>query len=90
MAKSILDIPIQDLRIYVYKFTNNKLKELIRGIYDIKWTSGRNFNEEQIKDIELRETILMGELHRRRYLTPKDQAEWSAWLRTFYRKKYYG
>jgi hypothetical protein len=68
MAQKLTEVSIESFRLQVYKITSKNLVKLIEQIYEIKRSSnGYLF----ANDLERKESIIEGELMRRKYLMPK-------------------
>jgi hypothetical protein len=87
MAKNILEYPVNELRQNVCRLSISTIKTLYRGIYEFKWEHAGRLGEEQIADIERKETILFSELQRRKYMTNKDTVEFYKWINQMKKKK---
>ncbi len=72
MAQSLLTIPLETFRARVYMVQSSQLVDLIKGIYDLKWTIRDKISDESIHDLERKETICQTELQRRGYLTKQN------------------
>lgn len=89
MAQSILDVPVDSLRRQVLQISNQNLRGLIRGIYDLKYTIRDKVSDAQILDLERKESIIQGEMQRRGFLGKKDAQEYLKWRSGLFRKKNY-
>ncbi len=80
--KNILTISVVEFRREAPKLTISQIKTLLRGIYDHKRTMNPN-QQDQICDLERKETILMIQLQtHRKYLTSKDNGDYNGWIKT--------
>jgi len=75
--KNILTISLEEFTREIGKISSDTLVSLIRGLYDFKWESGKRFSNEQIMDIERKETRILTELKRRNYLNKSNQGEYN-------------
>lgn len=89
MAQSILDVPIDSLRRQVASISGPNLRNLIRGIYELKYTIRDGFSDTQVLDLERKESIIQAEMQRRGYLGKKDAADYMTWRNGLFRKKNY-
>jgi hypothetical protein len=72
MAQKLIDVSIESFRLQVYKIPSKNLVKLIEQIYEIKRsTNGYLY----ANDLERKETIIEGELMRRKYYMPKAKPE---------------
>jgi len=60
----------------------------LRDIYDFKWSKGKYFSDEQIIELERKESKIVKELMRRKYLTKSDSGDFQKHLNSMnFRKK---
>jgi hypothetical protein len=60
---------------------------LLRGIYEFKWEFGKNFSDDQIMDLERKETRINKELKRRNYLGKYNRGEFNDYMKKINYKK---
>ena len=65
MSKNILTISQEDFAKDIHKLSFSTLKQLIKGIYEVKRTTVYQHSEWVLKDIERKETKIWAEIQRR-------------------------
>lgn len=81
MAQDLLKISIAALELQLPRMSNDVLKGLLRGIYELKWSSGKDWPDDIIMDIERKETKINREMMRRGFLNKKDYEDYFSWLK---------
>lgn len=87
MAQDLRKISHEAFGIQLFRLPIDQLVNLLKEIYDLKTTYGHVMNNDEIIDIERKETKINAELMRRKHLTKKDYADYFSWLKTINRKK---
>ena len=81
MAQDLLKISVEAFELQLPRLHIDVLKNLLRGIYELKWEKGKNWPDDIIMDIERKETKINRELMRRGFLKSKDYEDYFAWLK---------
>jgi hypothetical protein len=66
----------------------SQLKKTYEQIYDAKWgTQAKYFTDEQIMDLERKETAILRELQTRKYLDDQSKQDYLDWWKKMNYKK---
>jgi len=90
LAQDLLKITPEALELQLYKIPAKNLVKMIEDIYEYKWTHGKFFTVDRMKDIEKKETKILAELQRRNYFTKKENQQYFDWIKKLnYKKRLY-
>ena len=87
MGQDLRTISQESFKLQIHQLSDKQLVKLLEDIYGIKTTYGNIMREDEVMDIERKETKINAELMARGYLTKNDYAEYFAWLKKINRKK---
>lgn len=87
MSQNLLTISQKDFERKISQMSDKSLVSLLRNIYDFKWDCGKRFSQEQMQDIERKETKINNALMQRGYLDQKDYKDYFEYLRKINFKK---
>ena len=85
MSQSILTVSQSDFERSVFMMSIGQLRSLIRGIYEFK--TGRRMEQNEIMDIERKESKIWKEFQRRGYLKTGEGVELQKWCNSFRQKR---
>lgn len=86
MTQNLLTVSQDEFVKQLCKLPFATLKNLLEGIYDLKWSIRDKFKDFQIHDIERKETKIWYELQRRGYNLKSE--DFKKWLKSLYKRKY--
>lgn len=86
MTQNLLTVSQDEFLKQLHKLPFTTLKNLLEGIYDLKWSIRNKFKDFQVHDIERKETKIWYELQRRGY--DLKNGDFRKWLKSLYKRKY--
>ncbi len=90
MAKDLLTIDPEIFEKECHKISTSQIKQLIEGIYELKWTSGHTWGQQQIQDMERKQSKLERILQERSYLSEGNRADYFKWCKDMnYKRRFY-
>ena len=87
MAQDLRTISQEAFKIQLFKLSNKQLLELLESIYGLKTSYGHVMRDDEVQDIERKETKINAELMRRGFLKKSDYEDYFGWLKKINRKK---
>jgi hypothetical protein len=87
MAQDLKSISQEAFKMQLFKLSNKQLVNLLESIYKLKTEYGHIMNNDEIIDLERKETKLNAELMRRGFLKKSDYDDYFKWLKTINKKK---
>ena len=87
MSQDLKSISQEAFRLLLFKLSNKQLVNLLKDIYELKTNYGHIMNDDEICDMERKETKINFELMNRGYLKKADYFDYFSWLKTINKKK---
>ena len=87
MAQDLKIISQEAFKMQLFKLSNKQLVGLLKDVYDLKTEYGHIMNNDEMLDIERKETKINFELMQRKYLTKQDYSEYFAWLKKINKRR---
>lgn len=87
MAQDLMKISVESFGLMLYNIPTSQLKSLLKQIYELKWSKGKDFSIEQTCDLERKESLINSELMERKYLTQKEYTDYFGFLKSINKKK---